>query len=251
METPNGDTDLLTDRPLQLPKVGWDDDEDTSNFTPSQDPPEAPVPLPKKHSRHSSSRGNHRSLGISQRSNRLSDLELQPIPEDFSMHGPWPDFCIYDYDVDRRKTYRYRMCGRLTFRGFILVVLGCMLFVGLVIRLKSSTSTDDSHSSSGISSSNNSNIPEPPKLTQQQTQLYELIATSFHPLWYDRSRGWNGTAYLQSYEFCNAQGEGRVPCPYVAYCPLGPGYAPSGGRREEGEGWAPVSDGENSWGEFK
>jgi hypothetical protein len=56
----------------------------------------------------------------------------------------------------------------------------CMLFVGLVVRVRSTHSTADD--SSGINSINN--IPELSKFTQQQTQLYELIAT-FHPLWYD------------------------------------------------------------------
>ena len=88
------------------------------------------------------------------------------------------------------------------------------------------------------------------ELTKEQASRYELVASSFHPLWYDRSHGWNGTAYLESYDFCKSVGKNnRVPCPYVAYCPLGEGYAPYGGVKD-GEEWAPVSSQGNEWGEF-
>ena len=161
------------------------------------------------------------------------------------MHGPWPEFCLYDYDLDRKKAYRYRMCGRFNVK--IVILLGCsLLLLVVVVRM---ASHHDGHTASNSHGAKK-------KLTREQASAYELVATTFQPIWYDRKRGWNGTAYLQSYEFCatveTSPSEKRVPCPYVAYCPLGAGYAPSGGVKGEESGvqWAPVLDSENSWGEF-
>ena len=245
MNTQNGAADLLQDDfqddssqspPLQLPKVGWDDDEDDDGRIlpfPSMDPPEAPIPPASSKSKPSD------NSTTSLRSVTRSELELQPIPEDMSMHGPWPDFCTYyDYDLDRKKAYRYRMFGRLTCRSTLLLLAAFAVFLVVVTRIGGSSSENTSNIGVGTNA----------KLTEEQAQLYEMVATSFHPLWYDRSRGWNGSAYLQSYEFCFGI-DRRVPCPYEAYCPLGAGHAPSGGTRD-GVQWSPVSDSANDWGEF-
>lgn len=160
------------------------------------------------------------------------------------MHGPWPEFCLYDYDYDRKKAYRYRMCGRFDCKSGLLTITCFVLLLVVVLRIAG----PNHHFTT---SSSRENVQSKNKLTKEQASLYESVATSFQPLWYDRSRGWNGTAYLQSYEFCGgvSEGKGRVPCPYVAYCPLGAGFAPIGGVKE-GDQWAPVLDHENAWGEF-
>lgn len=241
MNTPNGAADLLTSQddppppPLQLPKVGWDDDEDSNNNNAIHpDPPVHEAPIPPSKSK------KDRTNSTQFRSATRSELELQPIPEDTSMHGPWPDFCTYyDYDYDRKKAYRYRMCGRMTMRSGLLLVTCAVLLIAVMVRVGSTSRTDVPIVGGDVSRV---------KITKEEAQLYESVATSFHPLWFDRSTGWNGTAYLQAGDFCSEQ-EMRLPCPYVAYCPLGAGYAPSGGVRE-GLGWAPISDHENSWGEF-
>jgi hypothetical protein len=231
MNTPNGAADLLQDdqpqRPLQLPKVGWDDDDDDDEAV--LDPPEAAVPPSKSH------KSNNNNV-VTLRSVPRSELELLPIPEDMSMHGPWPEFCLYDYDYDRKKAYRYRMCGRFDCKSGLLTITCFVLLLVVVLRI------------GGPNPSSQENVQSKNKLTKEQAALYESVATSFQPLWYDRSRGWNGTAYLQSYEFCGGVVEGiqRVPCPYVAYCPLGAGFAPIGGVKE-GDQWAPVLAHENAW----
>ena len=90
-------------RPLQLPKIGWGDD----------DEPEGNVITPQQHPAF----GQDESDGgvVLRALSRDSEGDLMPIPEDVSIHGAWPDYYpdllgCYDYD-DERKKYRYRRCG--------------------------------------------------------------------------------------------------------------------------------------------
>jgi hypothetical protein len=84
-----------------------------------------------------------------------------------------------------------------------------------------------------------------PKVAYENEAAYQSIAVAVEPVWYDRSDGWDGQAYLQAIQFCSSQ-ESRVPCPYEAYCPLGKGETPLGGIKPEAS-WAPIFDGPNAW----
>ena len=86
--------------------------------------------------------------------------------------------------------------------------------------------------------------PTPPP-TLRDEAYYEAIVTSMEPIGYDRSEGWRGQTYLEALQFC-ATKESRVPCPYVAYCPLGQVNQPLGGIKE-GVAWSPLIDSPNAW----
>jgi len=64
--------------------------------------------------------------------------------------------------------------------------------------------------------------------------------------WYSKEDGWAGKSYYDTILFCAEKGS-RIPCPYEAYCPLGPGAHLLGGGRGEGESWAPIIDVPNGW----
>ncbi|KAL7551080.1 hypothetical protein ACHAWF_014278 [Thalassiosira exigua] len=73
------------------------------------------------------------------------------------------------------------------------------------------------------------------------------VAARYDPLWYDRSAGYDAATYEGALLFCARKGL-RIPCPYEAYCPDGPGTAPFGGYKNEPLGsWAAVVDDENGW----
>lgn len=258
-------------RPMQLPRVGWGDDEEnthannTSHRHQPQDAPETlQIPPPKSKHRHGSSSQSEsiilRTLSAS-RNNSDGMVDLAPIPEDYSLHGgAWPSYypgftdCYsYDYDEDRKKVYRYRMCGRLGTRRGLIVGVVIVALLGVMVSFYRESPTQQLQqpnlNSDAVNPTTSYHPPEHMKLTKEQSEMYEIISTSLHPLWFDRSSGWNGTAYLQAYQFCSSIGVNkRVPCPYTAYCPLGSAYIPLGGIKDEPNGsWAPVYNSPNAW----
>jgi len=84
--------------------------------------------------------------------------------------------------------------------------------------------------------------PEP---TMSDADYYKAIVTSLEPIWFHRTNGWEGKTYLEALQFCASQ-ESRIPCPYIAYCPIGTFSHPLGGV-QEGVSWAPIIDGPNAW----
>lgn len=82
-------------------------------------------------------------------------------------------------------------------------------------------------------------------IVYQEEELYAAIETALEPLWFDRSSGWTGQAYLPALQFC-ATKDSRVPCPYTAVCPGGSGMIPMGGFKESGS-YAPIVNNPNSW----
>jgi hypothetical protein len=85
-------------------------------------------------------------------------------------------------------------------------------------------------------------------------------AESYHPRWYNRSHGWEGTTYAEAVTFCASQtseDDSNAPkqlCPYEVYCPTGAHSIPLGGYRgheadvEEGNNTrSPISDYTNGW----
>ncbi|KAL7492040.1 hypothetical protein ACHAWT_001598 [Skeletonema menzelii] len=235
----------MASRPMQLPKVGWGDDTDNDDGagSTSDNATAEELELP------SLSNKNTSDDGVTQRAAPARNIidDLAPIPEDYSMHGEWPDyysdiFCYpsnTDYDDCRRKGYRYRFCRRLCedrrYRclGFILVVGTIALYV-TSFRHRGGQSL---------------NVVEAPLEKREQSERYEMAATTYHPQSYARDDGWTGTSYLAAMEFCLKRNK-NVPCPYDAYCPLGEGAMPLGGFKDESEGtWAPFfSEGSvNEW----
>lgn len=83
------------------------------------------------------------------------------------------------------------------------------------------------------------------KPTYGDDYYYEKIATSLEPKWFDRTSGWDGQTYLEGLQFC-AREDSRVPCPYIAYCPIGM-KGPPLGEAKEGVSWAPLMDAPNAW----
>ena len=99
-------------------------------------------------------------------------------------------------------------------------------------------------------------IPPPPlpSLSSLPSTMshYESIGIKYKPTWYDRTTGWSGTTYIDALTFC-ATKDSNIPCPYEAYCPMGPLSTPTGGHKDErgtgGDGltWAPIMDSANGW----
>lgn len=71
------------------------------------------------------------------------------------------------------------------------------------------------------------------------------LTQSYNPTWFDRETGWKGQTYDESMEFCN-EINGYIPCPHNVYCPGG-NKKVLGGRKDQGESWAAVSNGFNEW----
>lgn len=229
----------MASRPMQLPKVGWDD-ADGDNTTAEE------VEMPSLSTKDTSS-----DDGVTQRANiapaRNAIDDLAPIPEDYSMHGGWPDsysdiFCYpygVDYDDSRRKGYRYRFCRRLC-QDRRYRLLGIILVIGTIVIYATSFSRWGGQSS---------NLTGEPLENREQSERYEMAATTYHPRSFGRDDGWAGSNYLAAMEFCLKKNK-NIPCPYDAYCPLGEGEMPMGGFKEEHEGsWAPFfSEGSvNEW----
>ena len=78
------------------------------------------------------------------------------------------------------------------------------------------------------------------------TQTFQLVQEKFSAKWFDRSSGWEGSTYYEALTFC-ARRESSVPCPYEAYCPLGPGKHIIGGVKSTIASYAPIIDTPNGW----
>jgi hypothetical protein len=175
---------------------------------------------------------------VSPRNSLASDAGLTPIPEDYSMHGGWPDyysdlFCYdTDYDDDRRKGYRYRFFRRLC-EDRRYRVLGIILVVAIVtIYITSFLPHRDEESLK---------VTEAPleKSAERESESYMIASTTYQPQSFGRKDGWTGSDYLAAITFCIDKGP-LLPCPYEALCPLGEGRMPTGGYKNEPLGsWAP------------
>lgn len=77
------------------------------------------------------------------------------------------------------------------------------------------------------------------------SQAFQNVDEKYFPKWKGRSTGWMGRTYLEALMFCATEGS-RVPCPYEAYCPMGPGKHVMGGMRTE-HTFAPIIDTQNGW----
>lgn len=218
---------------------------------------------------------------------RNSEGELAPIPENMSMHGTWPDYypdilgCYSDYD--ERKKYRYnRGCGsKFKWRicALMLFVFGAIIGSKVYTKMNSTKMAGKGQSKQQPSSPS---LPQPSntngesdltvgntaagdasslsannkkQLDKEQEQeryqyppdidIYQIMVDTLNPLMFDGSTSWDGT-YFHAFEFCGAEYD-RVPCPYIAYCPLGPGHAPLGGTKIDVDGsWAPIFNGSES-----
>jgi hypothetical protein len=73
----------------------------------------------------------------------------------------------------------------------------------------------------------------------------QSLAKKFSPISYDRASGWQGQVYIDALQFCSDMGS-LVPCPYDAYCPLGPGQHVVGGRKNT-TSYAPLMSIPNGW----
>eukprot|EP00581_Thalassiosira_minuscula_P020194 CAMPEP_0183721180 /NCGR_PEP_ID=MMETSP0737-20130205/13547_1 /TAXON_ID=385413 /ORGANISM="Thalassiosira miniscula, Strain CCMP1093" /LENGTH=428 /DNA_ID=CAMNT_0025951151 /DNA_START=44 /DNA_END=1330 /DNA_ORIENTATION=+ len=246
--------------PLQLPRVGWDTDDDEgggSGAIHHQDL--ADVHLPSSEMKYDD--GDVVSLRSMSRS---SEAELAPIPEDISMHGAWPDYYpdmlgCYDYDRDQRK-YQYRRCGnnRQRICGVLLIVFGAIIGSRVSSQM---ARKQRQHEQQAYQPSGDNNLqqrqpdspngdgsfgdayaayePELGDSYQAGVDVYVAIMDTLEPIMFDDSTQWDGT-YFDAFEFCGS-GYNRVPCPYIAYCPLGPGSPPLGGTKiDQGDSWAPV-----------
>jgi len=78
----------------------------------------------------------------------------------------------------------------------------------------------------------------------------ENLKQDLNPIWMDSSHGWNGSSHDDAIEFCESFGNRKL-CPYIGYCPHGPGQEVMGGHRVDfttvGEQWAPVFGEANHW----
>mmetsp|Transcript_18346 Transcript_18346/g.33587 ORF Transcript_18346/g.33587 Transcript_18346/m.33587 type:complete len:406 (-) Transcript_18346:184-1401(-) len=236
-------------RPLQLPRVGWgtDDDEDDTNI--AQHPTDTQVSIPET---------KHDDIdGVVLRAlSRNSEGELAPIPENMSMHGTWPDYYpdllgCYDYDNDRKK-HKYRRCGpNFTRRLCAVFLIAFAAVIGSTVTsnmagkqpLPISPNSDSDAAPVNLGDPNSTHQPDlkyqhPPDV---DLDLYQAIVDTFQPIMFDDSTQWDGT-FFHAFEFCGAV-YNRIPCPYIAYCPLGPGNAPLGGTKNNMNGsWAPIFD---------
>ena len=77
-------------------------------------------------------------------------------------------------------------------------------------------------------------------------EAYGYVVEKYAPKWFDRSEGWSGKSYADALAFCSIK-DSYIPCPYEAYCPLGPGSLPTGGYDGTEEAWAAMIDAPNSW----
>lgn len=244
-------------RPLQLPRVGWgteDCGEDGTGDT-AQDSTNTEMDIP------AATHDESHSV-VSRAMSRNSEGELASIPEDISMHGTWPDYypdvlgCGYDYDDERCK-YKYRRCApNFKQRLYTVILIAFAAIIGFNMSSKLAEkqkqhipqpSNSDSAASANGNVSGNSEINDKYQPAagnnndlHSETEIYQVIVDTLNPIMFDDSiESWDGT-YFHAYELCGAT-YSRVPCPYIAYCPLGPGKAPLGGTKIDlNESWAPI-----------
>mmetsp|Transcript_24249 Transcript_24249/g.52304 ORF Transcript_24249/g.52304 Transcript_24249/m.52304 type:complete len:371 (-) Transcript_24249:186-1298(-) len=244
-------------RPLQLPRVGWgtDDNDEDGAYNNTQDPTDADVPIPAmKHDEDD---------GVSLRAmSRNSEGELAPIPEDISMHGTWPDYypdMLGCYNDDRHK-YKYRRCAPNFKQRLCTVIL--IVFAAIIGSKVSSkiggeqkqhlpqpSNSDNTANGSGNVENveiNGKYRPVDANGQHPDADAYQVIVDTLNPMMFDDSNElWDGT-FFHAFEFCGRT-YARVPCPYIAYCPLGPGKAPLGGTKIDFNGsWAPIDDAEQA-----
>jgi len=246
--SPAGDSASYSspNRPLQLPRVGWDDDDDEPGKSPGMDHESQLESTEIPPASGCDDSLTHRSLS------RTAEGDLMSIPEDVSVHGAWPDYypdllsSCYDYDANQ-KSYRYRRCSPQTLRNvFAILVIVVGAIVGANMRNTRRRHHSNTPSSSWVETDDNylegsqENGPGEESQEEEGVDLYQAIMDSFHPIMFDDSSEWDGT-FFHAYEFCGRQFS-RVPCPYMAYCPMGPGYKPLGGVKvTSSASWAPLN----------
>lgn len=237
-------------RPLQLPRVGWGTDDDDDEFNDNSNDDDAQqqnngsidLQIPPK---------TDESSVVSRSAMSRAESDLPSIPEDLSMHGTWPDYYpdilgCYDYDDDRKKYansrrlcggphFKRRLCG--AFLLFFVALMGTRVYENVM------TGKDNGRPHhNGNDNVGSSNEPQNLENTDMDPEeVYQRIVDTFHPLMFDDTTNkWDGT-YFHAYEFCGTE-YSRIPCPYVAYCPLGPKHAPLGGTKinYDGSSWAPI-----------
>lgn len=240
----NGEMTISSDereenqRPLQLPRVGWgndDEDEGDSNTNVAEHPTgtqEVPESVhegdgscPKRLSRSSP-----------------GDSDLASIPEDVSMHGTWPDYypdilSCCDYDHDQKKyircgpEFRTRMC--MIFLILLAALIGSRLHAKVVGKQNQLSVTIEDPDTTHQADRKNRYPPVSPGV-----DLYEVIVDTLQPIMVDGDQ-FQFTSF-HAFEFCGSV-YNRIPCPYIAYCPLGPGRSPLGGTKISVTGsWAPI-----------
>jgi len=90
-------------------------------------------------------------------------------------------------------------------------------------------------------------------LENGDTNIYEIAAKEYKPMWFNRSTGWNGRTWIEAKTFCgskkNTSNEQMVLCPYDAICPLGSTGMPSQGVKPDlFQMWVPtLGFQENEW----
>merc|ERR1712029_801417 len=84
----------------------------------------------------------------------------------------------------------------------------------------------------------------------EDTDFESEVIKTLKPEWLGESDGWDGGSHDDAEVFCTNRG-GRNLCPYVAYCPHGPGQPVSRGHStdfsKEGVQWSPVFGQDNHW----
>lgn len=94
------------------------------------------------------------------------------------------------------------------------------------------------------------NITQSGEFEETDAKYLEMVY-KYEPLWFSRENGnYNGTTLIDAIEFCYAQVNSMIPCPYEAYCPGGPHNVPAGGYKgddHEGLQWVPIFDSQNAW----
>jgi len=99
---------------------------------------------------------------------------------------------------------------------------------------------------------------QPPAASPSESDQAEILeiqeiveASSYEPVWYDRSSGWEGRTYDEAAAYCannHAGGLGAL-CPYEAVCPNGPRDVPIGGifPYSSSAQWTALADSYNDW----
>jgi hypothetical protein len=91
-------------------------------------------------------------------------------------------------------------------------------------------------------------------------EIHEIPeASSYKPVWYNQSSGWEGRTYDKALSFCanNHVGGLGALCPYLAVCPTGSCSVPIGGVFEDSDAdgmedaslvqWTPLANLYNDW----
>lgn len=233
-------------RPLQLPKIGWDDDGGDNEAIQPENTTDMAIPPVTN-----TEKTFHRSGSMS----RSVQSDLTSIPEDFSIHGgAWPGYpdivLCCDYDADKRK---YRKCSpRLRLKLCALITVMAVIATGMMML------TNRQQKQEALKSQQQQLLQQElfdSEMDSQESRnngyegdgvdLYQAIVDSFDPIMFDDRTSqwdeWDGT-YFHAYKFCGKEFS-RSPCPYIAYCPMGPGRPPLGGVKvSSADSWAPINN---------